>query len=342
MNDSGYIQRCIDLARIAGKKNKSNPQVGCVIVHNQRIIGEGYHEYFGGPHAEINAIDNISKVDKILLSESTLYVTLEPCNHSGKTRPCSSAIVNAGIKKVIIGCVDSNPLVIGGGIFYLQKNNVDTQLLNNTDCLSLIRPFVANQNERPYIILKWAQSEDRYIGNDGQKTWLTNPTTSILTHKWRSEVDAILIGKNTVTIDNPSLGVRHYPGDNPIRILLDSNLNIKQKNILDDGKPTIIFNTIKNALDGQLNYIKVENMSDLSIMMKTLFSLGIFQMIVEGGRQILESFIQQNLWDEARVITTPNKLSTGIQAPTIFGEVVKRFSVHADKIEILYPINSDV
>ncbi len=332
--DTYYMSRCIFLAKKGIRQTASNPMVGAVLVCNGVIIGEGYHQKFGSPHAEVNAINAVADENKHLIPKSTLYVNLEPCSHSGKTPPCAHRIVTEKIPRVVIGCKDPNPLVAGKGINYLIANNVavDGPIMEK-EAQDLIRKFVTNLKGLPYIILKWAQSEDLYLSAKDHQVWLSNKYTQILTHKWRSEIDGIMVGRNTVQIDDPSLDVRQYYGPNPMRILMDTNLKTDpSKKLLSDGKPTIVINSKIEQNDGQTHYIKVDDTSDLNNILKILFGLGITSLLVEGGASLLQSFINQGLWHEARVIRTKTKLGDGIKAPALQGNLLEKMQVADDEI----------
>ena len=332
--DTYYMSRCIFLAKKGIRQTASNPMVGAVLVCNGVIIGEGYHQKFGSPHAEVNAINAVADENKHLIPKSTLYVNLEPCSHSGKTPPCAHRIVTEKIPRVVLGCKDPNPLVAGKGINYLIANNVavDGPIMEK-EAQDLIRKFVTNLKGLPYIILKWAQSEDLYLSAKDHQVWLSNKYTQILTHKWRSEIDGIMVGRNTVQIDDPSLDVRQYYGPNPMRILMDTNLKTDpSKKLLSDGKPTIVINSKIEQNDGQTHYIKVDDTSDLNNILKILFGLGITSLLVEGGASLLQSFINQGLWHEARVIRTKTKLGDGIKAPALQGNLLEKMQVADDEI----------
>ena len=335
--DITYMQRCIELAYKGGKATKSNPMVGAVLVFQDEIIGEGYHQKFGGPHAEINAISNVKHTDRHKIKNATLYVSLEPCSHTGKTPPCAHRIVQESIRKVVIGCLDPNQLVAGKGIQYLQDNDIEVVSgILQKEATSLIHKFKANLQLRPYVILKWAQSKDFYISKKDEQTWLTHPTTSVLTHKWRTAVDGILVGKNTAIIDNPALTARAYNGHNPIRIIMDAHLSLpKSLTLYADDEPTWTINTIQSSDNGCKKEIYVEDPFDIAQVLNTLYHQGIYSMIVEGGAAILESFIKADLWDEARMITTPKILQTGISAPNITGRLVSTYQSVDDHISIL-------
>lgn len=330
-----FMHRCFDLAGMAGKATYPNPNVGAVLVYDSRIIGEGYHTAFGKDHAEIEALQSVAPEDKHLIPLSTLYVSLEPCSHFGKTPPCSLRIVQEGIKKVVIGCKDPNPLVAGRGISILLEHGIEvTGPVLENQAQQLIAPFVSNLNKKPYIILKWAKSKDNYIGQAGRQVWLSNQRTSLVSHKWRSEVHGILVGKNTVLTDNPSLTTRHYPGENPVRILMDSQLSLKGDfHIRNQEAPTWILNEIKDGHEGSIRFIKINNLKNPeNTLLESLFENGIYILLVEGGAEILKYFIRNNLWNEARIINTPKLLGEGIPAPNLEGKLYKTQQIEDDII----------
>ena len=329
-----YMQRCIDLAKLSDNKVMTNPNVGALLVYQNKIIGEGFHREFGKPHAEINAIESVSKINRYKIPDSTLYVTLEPCSHYGKTLPCSKRIVDEGIKNVVIGCEDPNPLVAGNGISFLKKNGVFVvKSTLEKDCDELISPFKANLKQRPYIVLKWAQSYDNYISRENEQTWLSNKYSRILVHKWRSESDGIMIGINTALIDRPKLDVRYYYGSDPVKIIMDSSLNGKEYyNEIESGSKTIIFNEVKNDRKQNIDFIKTNDTSELNNVLAVLFEKGINTLMVEGGASILTSFINANLWDEARIIKTKIKLGNGIGSPNVTGYLKNRIFLIDDEI----------
>ncbi|HEX2396175.1 MAG TPA: bifunctional diaminohydroxyphosphoribosylaminopyrimidine deaminase/5-amino-6-(5-phosphoribosylamino)uracil reductase RibD [Bacteroidales bacterium] len=338
-----YMKRCIDLARSGLGNTAPNPLVGSVIVYNNKIIGEGFHEVFGGPHAEVNAINSVE--DKSLLRNSVLYVNLEPCSHTGKTPPCADTIINHGIPEVVIGTTDPNPLVSGNGIKKLKNAGVFvTVKVLEKQCLDLNKRFITyHLCQRPYIILKWAQTCDGFIdvNRDGtenlQPTWISNDISRMLVHKWRSEEQAILIGTHTAAMDNPRLNVREWEGRSPIRMIIDRNLTLKHNlHIFDNTSPTIIFNAVKEHEEGQTKYVRLDfNDHFLKNLLDYLYDTGVQSVFVEGGRMLLESLIKENLWDEARVFEGLKKFGSGIPAPVMPDECKpEKYCIREDVLKI--------
>ncbi|MFM1811043.1 MAG: bifunctional diaminohydroxyphosphoribosylaminopyrimidine, partial [Bacteroidota bacterium] len=261
--DEQYIQRCIDLAYQGQGKVAPNPMVGCVIVKDGVIIGEGYHEIFGGPHAEINAIRNVG--DDSAIQGSTVYVSLEPCTHFGKTPPCTLAILALKPRRVVIGSRDTNPSVAGKGIDRLKREGIEVvEGVLEDECRALNKRFFTfHEKRRPYVILKWAQTQDGFLDRNREEDevgihWISSPETKVLVHKWRSEEQGILVGRNTILNDNPSLTVREFSGTNPTRIVIDSNLKLsKDVGVFSNEAPTLVFNRVKNAVEGQTEWIKI-------------------------------------------------------------------------------------
>ena len=318
-DDKFYIKRCIELAEKALGKTYPNPLVGSVIVHNGRIIGEGFHKKAGEPHAEINAINSIKEEDKHLIPQSIIYVSLEPCAHFGKTPPCASKIVELGFKKVVIGAMDSHDKVNGKGKKIISDAGIEvvSGILEN-ECRELNKRFFTyHEKKRPFIILKWAQSTDGFMDKNFKPIQISNSLSKQFVHQMRSEEHAILVGKNTALHDNPSLTVREIEGRNPIRILIDFNLDVPENfNIHDNEAETIIFNSIKNLEDKNLKFIKIEKENSITQILEKLYELQIQSVIIEGGRFTLQQFIDQNLWDEAVIFKNPNlNLENGTKAP---------------------------
>lgn len=336
-----FMQRALDLAKMGDKRVAPNPFVGSVLVHDGRIIGEGYHEYYGGPHAEVNCIHSVCEDDQKYIPSSTLYVTLEPCCFHGNTPACTGIIIKSKIPKVVLACVDPNEKVAGKGIDILKVNGVEViSGILQEDASYLIRPFIRYLQKTPYIILKVVKSKDGYIGNKTKQIWLSNGFSTTLSHKWRSEIHGIMVGRNTVLIDNPSLTNRHWSGENPTRIVWDKSLNLgKELAVFDNSAPTIILNQVKDEVIDNLRFMNVSGMT-LEEISKLLFAHGIFTLIVEGGSATISQFYSKDLWDEARIITTAKNLSSNtsedmISAVGIFELVSEEFKLDDDKVEIL-------
>lgn len=341
-----YIHRCLQLAELGKGNVAPNPMVGAVLVYNNQIIGEGYHKQFGLAHAEVNCINSVSLENKNYIPFATLYVSLEPCNHYGKTPPCTELIVNNKIKKVIIGCTDTNSLVNGKGINFLRENGVEV-ILNvlQTACLNLNKRFFTFQNKnRPFVILKYAQSINKKIADtEAKRTFISNSFTNILVHKWRSEESAILVGTNTVLTDNPALTNRLFTGKNPIRLIIDKDLKIPHHyNIFNNIAPTYIFNFIKDEVNGNLTFIKLNNSSNIiQQILQYCYEKNIQSILVEGGTILLQSFINLNLWDEARVITNNTlMINNGIASPNFYGTMFNEIQIASDTINFYSPTTS--
>jgi diaminohydroxyphosphoribosylaminopyrimidine deaminase / 5-amino-6-(5-phosphoribosylamino)uracil reductase len=322
VNDEQYINRCIELALKGAGKVSPNPMVGCVIVCKNTIIGEGYHKQYGENHAEVNAIKSVENPK--LLKESTLYVNLEPCSHHGKTPPCCELITKMKIPKVVIGSKDFSQKVNGKGIRFLKKNNVNVTIHKSNNSKLLNRRFFNfHEKKRPYVILKWAETKDGYIdvlrkNNEKGINWISSENTKILVHKWRSEEDAILVGRKTIENDNPQLTVREYEGSNPIRIVIDPDLKLKSNyKVFDKSSKTIILNKNENKEIDNLIFLKVEKKNMIESLMKYLYKLNIVSLIIEGGKNTIESFLETKYWNEARVIKGDKKFTSGIKAPNI-------------------------
>lgn len=323
--DELFMQRCLQLASVGFGNTYSNPMVGSVIVCDGKIIGEGFHHKAGQAHAEVNAVNSVK--DKSLLCKSTLYVNLEPCAHYGKTPPCAKLIIDNNIPNVVIGCVDTFSEVSGKGIEMMEHVGINVKVgVLEQQSLALNQRFFTYHNEkRPYIILKWAQTQDGFIDIDrsaqdfGQPTWITNKHARQLVHKWRSEEQAILVGTQTAIKDNPSLTVRDWEGKNPTRILIDRSARVpNQHHIIDNSVDTIIFtNESKESLDNCC-YININFENNIiPQIIDTLHRKGLQSVIIEGGRKVLQSFIEANLWDQARVFIGDKWFKKGTAAPLI-------------------------
>jgi diaminohydroxyphosphoribosylaminopyrimidine deaminase/5-amino-6-(5-phosphoribosylamino)uracil reductase len=338
-----YMQRCIELAQKGLGNVAPNPMVGAVIVHNNKIIGEGYHQKYGEAHAEVNAIRSVK--DTSLLAESTIYVSLEPCAHFGKTPPCSDLIIEKNIPHIVVGCIDPFSEVAGKGIEKLRNagRNVEVGILEK-ECVELNKRFFTfHQQQRPYIILKWAQTKDGFIDkvrkdNLPQVNWITQPQTQQVTHLWRSQESAILVGKNTVINDNPSLTCRAIEGKNPIRIIIDKVLSLDSSvySVFDNQAPTLILNTLKNEKIGNLEYVKLDFNHFFKAFNAELYNRGIQSVIIEGGAQTLQGFIDALNWDEARVWKSNQLFEVGIKAPTLSQSSLEQLTFGQDQLEIYY------
>ena len=342
-----FMRRALQLAKNGLGTTYPNPLVGSVIVHNRKIIGEGWHKKAGEPHAEVNAVNSVK--DKSLLKESTIYVTLEPCSHFGKTPPCCDLIIANEIPNVVVGTIDPFAKVAGTGIQKLKNSgkNVIVGILEK-ECQELNKRFFTFHNKkRPYIILKWAESSDGFIApdkilrkaqNDNRPVWITNQYSRQLVHKWRTEEQAILVGTQTVLDDNPKLDARDYFGNNPIRIAIDKSNKIPEDFEIKSGKiKTLIFSE-DIFLTKNLKYSHKKAIFDIDFVKKTLSALyqeNIQSVIIEGGRKTLEYFIKENLWDEARIFKGNTSLKKGILAPNFNKRnPVSSFSIMEDELKI--------
>ncbi len=337
--DELYMQRCIDLARLGEGNVAPNPMVGAVIVLNDEIIGEGFHQKYGEAHAEVNAVNSV--VNKALLKEATIYVSLEPCAHFGKTPPCADLLVHSKFKKVVIGCKDTFSEVSGKGIQKLKDAGIEVVVgVLEEDCRNLNKRFFTfHEKKRPYVVLKWAQTKDGLIDRlrtDDSKTinWISTPDTKVLVHKWRSEEHSILVGRNTVLNDNPTLTVREVSGNNPIRIVLDSKVLLPLNlNVFNYEAQTIILNLEKDETIKNIQFKKIKNL-EIDSILNALYELNIQSVLVEGGASTLQSFIQSNHWDEARVIVGNTYFEKGLKAPAIAKVPSHQFSFSTDTIYI--------
>lgn len=343
MEEEKYIKRCFELALLGSGRVSPNPMVGCVIVYNGKIIGEGFHKQYGKAHAEVNAINSVK--DKSLLEKSTIYVSLEPCCHYGKTPPCANLILEKKIPKVVISNFDPNPKVFGGGIKILRDGGVEviTGILEKEGKEINKRFFTSHILKRPYITLKWAQTLDSYMDIEREKKvksyWITNDNLRVWVHKQRAFEDAMLVGKNTVINDNPNLNIRYYSGKNPLRLVIDRNLEItKDYKVMDKKQKTIIFNSKKNHIeDENLIYNKLDfNDNIIPQLLSYLHSIKVKSIIVEGGKNTLESFINSNLWDEANVLVGNKFFHKGLRACNIEDVYLSSREDYADNYILNY------
>jgi len=343
-----YIKRCIELARNGFGTTYPNPMVGSVIVYEDKIIGEGWHKKAGGPHAEVNAVQSVK--DKSLLKKATIYVSLEPCSHFGKTPPCCDLIIANKIPNVVVGTVDPNEKVAGNGIKKLLEAgaNVTVSILED-ECNKLNKRFFTfHQKKRPYIILKWAESQDGFlapekeIGQERKPVWITNQYSRQLVHKWRSEEQAILTGTQTVIDDNPKLNTRDWSGNNPVRVILDQNNRIsKDSFVFDDSVKTIILTKSENNISTENTIFEKIDFDENIIqnILSVLYKHQIQSVIIEGGKKTIQSFIDQNIWDEARIFIGKNVFKNGTKAPEIQKKNAVKTFIQND--ELIYVRNDD-
>ncbi len=318
-----YMNRCLELARQGAGFVAPNPMVGAVLVYDNKIIGEGYHQKYGEAHAEVNCINSVNDANKPLISKATLYVNLEPCAHFGKTPPCSDFIVEHKIPSVVIGCNDPFDEVNGKGIDQLKKAGIAVMVgVLENECKELNKRFFTFHTlKRPYVILKWAQSKNQKIANaDFSRVWITNVYSNRLIHRWRSEEAAIMVGTNTALQDDPALNTRHWTGANPVRLIVDMNLRLPATlQVFDKKQPTVVFNGIKKEEQENLVFCKIEKEPSLvKNILKACYQLNIQSIIIEGGNKLAESFIIEHAWDEARVIeNTKMIIDNGLRAPVL-------------------------
>lgn len=348
------MHRCLGLARLGAGNVAPNPMVGSVLMHNNRVIGEGYHQRYGQAHAEVNCLASVKEEDKPLIAESTLYVSLEPCSHWGKTPPCADLILAQKIPKVVVGCRDPFPQVNGKGIEKLRAAGVETTVgVLEQECKELNRRFFwFHTQHRPYVILKWAQTLDQKIALlSTERLRITNDYTNRIVHKWRSEEAAIAVGKATALADDPQLNVRLWPGNHPLRIVVDTNLRLPSKlNLFDGSIPTIVFNKHQHSLPFEkteprnlsgVNYYQItEDASLVPQLLNGLYRLNVQSLFVEGGAQLLQSFIDEGAWDEARVLTNESMIvGNGLPAPQLKKvALVKTETVLSDVVRYYRPL----
>lgn len=339
------MERCIELARHGAGSVAPNPMVGAVLVYNNRIIGEGWHQQYGQPHAEVNCIASVKEADKKLIAESVMYVSLEPCAHFGKTPPCTDLIIRSQIPHVVIGCRDPFKEVDGRGIERLKAAGIKVELgILEEECKELNKRFFTfHQQQRPYIILKWAQTADGFMGTGKkERLFISNEYSNRLVHKWRSEEAAILVGTNTALADDPELTTRLWPGKSPVRLVADMNLRLPATLKLFDGSiKTIVFNAVKQEEKENLLFYRLEkNKKFVPQLSDALYKLNIQSLLVEGGATLLQSFIDEGTWDEARIIENGElSIGNGSAAPVLPGAVkVEEMNLLSDKISIFkYP-----
>jgi diaminohydroxyphosphoribosylaminopyrimidine deaminase/5-amino-6-(5-phosphoribosylamino)uracil reductase len=337
MEHAYFMNRCFELAALGFPMVMPNPMVGCVIVCDDKIIGEGFHTGFGKAHAEVNAIASVK--DKSLLSKSRLYVNLEPCSHHGKTPPCADLIIESKIPEVIIATMDPNPQVAGKGIQLLKKAGVTVKsgILEKEASLLNRRFLTFYEKKRPYIILKYAQTADGFLADSNNNSkWISNEFSRMLVHKWRGEEMGILVGYNTALVDNPQLNNRFNELKNPLRIVIDPELNLPESlHIFDKSINTLIINYKKEESEQNLSYIQIRrNKELLPQIFEILTKKEIQSVIVEGGAKTLKLFFDTNLWDEARVFTSPGYFGKGIKAPEIKIQPIKTTNSDNDQLNL--------
>ncbi|RAK02606.1 diaminohydroxyphosphoribosylaminopyrimidine deaminase [Larkinella arboricola] len=319
--------RALELAKLGRGHVSPNPLVGCVIVYNGHIIGEGWHRQYGGPHAEVNAVRSVT--DESLLPESTVYVTLEPCSHFGKTPPCADLLIEKKVKKVVVCNDDPNPLVAGKGLAKLRAAGIDveTGLLADQGRELNRRFFTFIEQKRPYLILKWAETADGFMAPaDFRPVPISGSLSRQLVHKWRTEEDAFLIGTNTARYDNPQLNVRLWSGRNPVRIVIDKQLTLPPSlHLFDGSQPTLVYSVVRPEAEmvGGVKYITLDPEADfLPQLLADLYQQKIQSVVVEGGAGVLESFLASGVWDEGKVFKSSTVLGNGLAAPVVRGRLV--------------------
>jgi len=344
------MRRCIQLAQLGAGYVAPNPMVGAVLVHNGSVIGEGYHQLYGQAHAEVNCVnDAIAKGHEALLSSSTIYVSLEPCAHFGKTPPCADLIIRHKIPEVIVGCRDPFTQVDGKGIEKLKNagRKVIVGILER-ECIELNKRFFTfHTQHRPYIILKWAQTADGRIGTTGRRLMISNEYSNRIVHKWRSEEQAILVGTNTALADDPELTTRLWPGKSPVRLVVDMDLKLPDSlRLFNNASRTIVFNKHKHVdNDNGIAYYRVtEDTSLVPQMLNALKQLNIQSVLVEGGAFLLQSFIDESAWDEARIITNKHLVAGhGLPVPVLrHAGIVHEQDLESDRIQFFQPVKANL
>jgi len=347
MTPEHYIKQCLDLAQRAKGHTAPNPMVGAVLVHNDRIIGEGWHHYYGADHAEVNCLKSVAETDKRFIPESTMYVNLEPCAHYGITPPCANRLVEEQVKQVVIANKDPFEKVNGRGVDILKAGgvNVETGVLEKEGLWVNRRFFCFHKQKRPYIILKWAQTKDGFIApTDRSRFQISNTESQKMLHKWRTEEAAIMVGNTTALNDNPQLTSRLYEGRQPLRIVLDKRIKLPATyHVYDNTAPTWIVNEQKEILYGNVHSVKLPFDDTLiPTLLYRLYEAKILSVIVEGGATLLNTFIHLGLWDEARVFTGDVFMEEGIHAP-VLKNAMHAFTtdVATDKLEVYVNKKSD-
>ena len=341
--DEKYMRHALQLARLGAGHTSPNPMVGAVIVApDGTIIGEGWHRKCGEGHAEVNAVAMVA--DAGLLKDSTIYVTLEPCSHYGKTPPCARLIIERGIPRVVVGCLDPFPKVAGRGVAMLREAGIEVEVgLLEQECRTLNERFMtAHTTGRPWVQLKWAQTADGYIAlppHAGENPLhMSTPVTMRLMHRQRALCDAIVVGANTASIDNPALTTRYWPGRSPLRVVLSRELSISDNlKLLNDGLPTIIYNGMRSGIEGAVEYVKMDTANPQS-WLEDLYRRGVTSVMVEGGTQVLQQMVDAQAWDETRVEVSLRRVGQGVAAPAIEGRVTASYLIDGNKITYYKPM----
>lgn len=316
-DDERWMARALQLARQGAGHTSPNPMVGAVIVHDGRIVGEGFHRRWGQGHAEVNAVASVAT--RSLLAASTIYVTLEPCSHHGKTPPCAQLLIDCGFKRVVVGTLDPFVQVSGRGVAMLRQAGIEVTVgVLERECKALNRRFLtAHTTGLPWVMLKWAQSADGFIAPEHGSCALSTPLTQRLMHRERARVDAIVVGARTVAVDNPSLTTRHWSGHSPLRVVLDEHLTVPPTaRLLTDGAPTLVLNAHRSAVQGAVEWVKLDT-AQPGLWLRHLYSRGITSVMVEGGAQVLRQLIDAGAWHAMRVETAPLLLRRGVAAPPL-------------------------
>ena len=338
--DEKYMRRALQLAQLGAGHTSPNPMVGAVIVGpDGTIIGEGWHRRCGEAHAEVNAVASVKDANR--LKDSTIYVTLEPCSHYGKTPPCANMLIERGIPRVVVGCLDPFVKVAGRGVAMLRDAGVEVVVgVLEKECRALNERFMtAHTLGRPWVQLKWAQTADGFIAlppEAGENPLhMSTPVTMRLMHRQRALCDAIVVGANTACIDNPSLTTRYWPGKSPLRVILSRNLSIPDNlNLLTDGLPTIVYNGVKNETAGAVVYVKLDT-DKPQRWLEDLYRRGVTSVMVEGGTRVLQGLIDAGIWDEARIEVSPRRVGQGVTAPVITGRIVARYLIDGNTITVI-------
>ena len=338
MDDLKFMNRALELAANGKGSVSPNPMVGCVIVYDNKIIGEGWHKEFGGPHAEVMAVESVA--DKTLIGESVIYVTLEPCSYHGKTPACTDLLMTYLPRRVVVACLDPNPQVSGKGVEILRSAGIDVDFgVLESEAKALNKQFFVSMNtQRPYIILKWAQTADGFIARlNYDSKWISSPLSRQLVHKWRSEEDGILVGYNTVKYDNPELSVRDWEGRNPVRIVIDPHGKLEgQAKVFDSSVKTYWFNGREDLSSPNLVVKRFPKEHTLLDGLEFLYKENIGSVIVEGGAAILQQFIKDGLWDEARIFTSQARFAEGIRAPGLELLPDSEQFIEEDRLSIIF------